>query len=332
MVEFGEQLRSARETKGLTQKTLADRLYVSRQTISNWERGERYPDIVTLKKISQLLEVSLDDLLSGKEMVKVVEKKPVIENKLVNGLIAALYAVIVLTFFLKVGEELTLHYVHAYDKYAEFDGTTLADSIIRSNHIFIIEHVVFMLIFSYGLYNALRDILTPGKIGKILMAFFFTFLVFHVGSSIYYEYVDFLGLREQYIVSRRGVVVFVMSMMIQVIIPAVLCILGVLASYLCFIRGVERRLWFNIITVVAILKIIWECFEFWQWIKLEKYYTTFFPTATLMEAVVAVKGIVENAVLMIAIYALIIYQARVLYRKRKLASELDAGEIQNATT
>ena len=50
MVEFGEQLRSARETKGLTQKTLADRLYVSRQTISNWERGERYPDIVTLKK------------------------------------------------------------------------------------------------------------------------------------------------------------------------------------------------------------------------------------------------------------------------------------------
>ncbi len=331
MVEFGEQLRSARETKGLTQKTLADRLYVSRQTISNWERGERYPDIVTLKKISQLLEVSLDDLLSGKEMVRVVEKKPVIENKIVNGLIAALYAVIVLSLFLKVGEELTLHYVHAYDKYAEFDGTTLADSIIRSNHIFIIEHVVFMLIFSYGLYNALRDILTPGKIGKILMAFFFAVLIVHVGGNIQYIYDDFLRLRGQYIVVHRDIFVFVMGVIIHVIIPTILGILGVLASYICFIRGAKRRLWFNIITVVSVLRILWECFEFWNWIEMEKLFVKF-PDSTLMDAVVAVGGIVENAVLNIAIYILIIYQAHVLYRKRKLASELETGEMQNATT
>lgn len=46
MMEFGEQLRRAREVKGFTQKSLAEQLYVSRQSISNWECGERYPDLV----------------------------------------------------------------------------------------------------------------------------------------------------------------------------------------------------------------------------------------------------------------------------------------------
>ena len=73
MVEFGEQLRRAREEKGLTQQSLAEKLYVTRQSVSRWECGDRYPDLLTTKKISEILEVSLDDLLSGKEMEKVVE-------------------------------------------------------------------------------------------------------------------------------------------------------------------------------------------------------------------------------------------------------------------
>ena len=65
MVEFGEQLRRAREEKGMTQQSLAEQLYVTRQAVSRWECGDRYPDLLTTKKISQILEVSLDDLLSG---------------------------------------------------------------------------------------------------------------------------------------------------------------------------------------------------------------------------------------------------------------------------
>lgn len=63
MAEFGEQLRKAREEKGITQQTLAEELYVTRQTISRYENGERYPDIVTLKKMSAFLGVSTDYLL-----------------------------------------------------------------------------------------------------------------------------------------------------------------------------------------------------------------------------------------------------------------------------
>ena len=98
MVEFGEQLRRAREEKGMTQQSLAEQLYVTRQA----ECGDRYPDLLTTKKISQILEVSLDDLLSGKEMEKVVERNPVIEKKSVNNIMIALYAFVVISFFITI--------------------------------------------------------------------------------------------------------------------------------------------------------------------------------------------------------------------------------------
>ncbi len=98
MVEFGEQLRKAREEKGMTQQSLAEQLYVTRQSVSRWECGDRYPDLLTTKKISQILEVSLDDLLTGKEMKKVVERNPVIESKAANNVMIGLYACIVFSF------------------------------------------------------------------------------------------------------------------------------------------------------------------------------------------------------------------------------------------
>ena len=60
MAEFGENLKRVREKKGITQQTLADSLYVTRQAVSRWEGGSRYPDIMTAKKMAQFLEVSLD--------------------------------------------------------------------------------------------------------------------------------------------------------------------------------------------------------------------------------------------------------------------------------
>ena len=59
MVEFGEQLRRAREAKGMTQQSLAEQLYVTRQTVSRGECGDRYPDLLTTQKISQILEPTI---------------------------------------------------------------------------------------------------------------------------------------------------------------------------------------------------------------------------------------------------------------------------------
>lgn len=73
MVEFGEKLKRAREEKGMTQQTLSDALYVTRQAVSRWECGAVSRPL-TAKKLSEVLEVSLDELLSGEEMKKCVEK------------------------------------------------------------------------------------------------------------------------------------------------------------------------------------------------------------------------------------------------------------------
>ena len=58
----------------MTQQTLAEHLYVTRQAISRWECGDRYPDLIMAKKLAAFLEVSLDELLSTDEIKKVAER------------------------------------------------------------------------------------------------------------------------------------------------------------------------------------------------------------------------------------------------------------------
>ncbi len=63
---LNENIRTLRKAKGFTQEELAARLNVVRQTISKWEKGLSVPDSEMLIKISELLEVSVSDLLGSK--------------------------------------------------------------------------------------------------------------------------------------------------------------------------------------------------------------------------------------------------------------------------
>ena len=72
--EFNEKLQELRKNRGLTQEELAEKLYVSRTAISKWESGRGYPNIDSLKAISKYFSLSLDDLLSGEEMLTVAEE------------------------------------------------------------------------------------------------------------------------------------------------------------------------------------------------------------------------------------------------------------------
>lgn len=66
-MEIGKMLKQARAKTSYTQEDVADKLRVSRQTISNWENEKSYPDIVNIIELSNLYNVSLDDLLKGDE-------------------------------------------------------------------------------------------------------------------------------------------------------------------------------------------------------------------------------------------------------------------------
>ncbi len=63
---FGEKLTKLRKQANLSQKQLAEKLSLSRQVISKWEKGVGLPDIDNLVKISKLFNVTIDDLLDYK--------------------------------------------------------------------------------------------------------------------------------------------------------------------------------------------------------------------------------------------------------------------------
>ena len=72
-MEFNEKLQQLRKRKGLTQGELAELLYVSRTAVSKWESGRGFPNIDSLKAISAFFSVSLDELLSGEELLTIAE-------------------------------------------------------------------------------------------------------------------------------------------------------------------------------------------------------------------------------------------------------------------
>lgn len=226
MVEFGEQLRKAREAKGMTQQSLAEQLYVTRQSVSRWECGDRYPDLLTTKKISQILEVSLDDLLSGKEMTKLVERNPVIENKLANSIMIALYAFIVFSFLATV-----------VDIIIRFP---LQSGAIDYSHIQVIVINVLGLIlqiafFVYGLIHAIRGTLSPIRMGIVIAAYFIAMCI--TGSDNI----------------SRGATWQLISLAVMLIIPNMV---GAVASFLYFVSAKNNKALPILISIASIWGIV----------------------------------------------------------------------------
>ncbi len=66
-MEFNKKLYELRKQKGISQEELAEKLNVSRQTLSKWELGTSTPDMEKLIAISDYFEITLDELVLGKE-------------------------------------------------------------------------------------------------------------------------------------------------------------------------------------------------------------------------------------------------------------------------
>ena len=83
-MEFNEKLQQLRTGKNLTQEQLAEQLYVSRTAISKWESGKGYPNIESLKCISKFFSVTIDELLSGEELITLAETEKNLQFHLWN--------------------------------------------------------------------------------------------------------------------------------------------------------------------------------------------------------------------------------------------------------
>ena len=99
-MEIGKKLKEARLNRDLTQEVIAEKLNVSRQTISNWENEKSYPDIISVIELSNLYSISPDDLLKGDDamMEHLQESTNVVKSnqKLLRAIILNIIVVILL--------------------------------------------------------------------------------------------------------------------------------------------------------------------------------------------------------------------------------------------
>ena len=72
-MEFHEKLQQLRKKHNLTQEQLAQQLFVSRTAVSKWESGRGYPNLESLKCISKVFSVSIDELLSNDELIELAQ-------------------------------------------------------------------------------------------------------------------------------------------------------------------------------------------------------------------------------------------------------------------
>ena len=108
-MEFHEKLQELRKSKGLTQEELAEVLFVSRAAVSKWESGRGYPNIDSLKAIAQYFGVTVDQLLSGEQVLTIAQEDRKQQQNRVRDLVFGLLDISValflfLPFFAQRGE------------------------------------------------------------------------------------------------------------------------------------------------------------------------------------------------------------------------------------
>lgn len=111
MRDVGKNIRDLRQESGLTQDELAERLFVSRQTVSNYELGRTRPDINMLERLARVLETDLSTLLYGPPDRE--EKRRVLKRRLLRLLIA-----------LGTGLGILALYLYLYPKTVAYSGRT----------------------------------------------------------------------------------------------------------------------------------------------------------------------------------------------------------------
>lgn len=142
-MEFKDKLQNLRKQMNMTQEQLASLLYISRTAVSKWETGRGYPNLDSLKEISKLFNVTINDLLSTEEIVvaKDLEKKQMNQQY-------TIYIFIMLNFF----------------------SALLAFVPIFSNYVN--DVYVFVNLFNYDSFIDIKLILS----GFFILAFIFIFL------------------------------------------------------------------------------------------------------------------------------------------------------------
>ena len=110
-MEFSKKIQELRNKNKLTQEQFAEKLYVSRTAVSKWESGKGYPSIDSLKYISKIFNVSIDELLSNEEIIDIAKNENTSNIEKINNLVYGLLDIMSILFIFlplygqKIGEK-----------------------------------------------------------------------------------------------------------------------------------------------------------------------------------------------------------------------------------
>lgn len=245
MVEFGEKVKQVREEQGLTQQSLAERLYVTRQAVSRWECGARYPDLLTAKKLAVILNVSLDELLSGEKLRENVENEPILTKPMENIIQTILYAVAAIIYFL----------LCVFSAYAilcpneALANTPAGDATLHIGDIIRIVHFTAALI---GLVLSAKNKLTAPKVGYIMSVPYIMSVILFVATYIEIQ-------------TKGNGSLDVFSWFGEFCVPIIFTI-----CILIFFGTKERRVSAGVIIVISAITILYLLYHY----KIKFYYFT----------------------------------------------------------
>lgn len=78
---IGQFISAKRKSLGMTQQELAEKLQITNKAVSKWETGDGMPDIQLLKPLSEVLGVTVDDILNGEE-TETVKSQPTVSHSM----------------------------------------------------------------------------------------------------------------------------------------------------------------------------------------------------------------------------------------------------------
>lgn len=98
-MELNAQIKKYRTELNLSQEELAEKVYVTRQTVSNWENEKSYPDIHSLLLLSSLFNVSLDQLIKGdvETMKEIINEQEVKKFNYYGNIFSILFFILIIT-------------------------------------------------------------------------------------------------------------------------------------------------------------------------------------------------------------------------------------------
>lgn len=122
---FGEKLKGERKGRGWSQEELAERLFVSRQSVSKWETGQNYPSIEIIIKVSDLFGVTIDELLRSDEELteKVIKDSKQLAHPKLKSMFELLFLIGVVFLLTKIG-------IFLLNKFTAFDVPLIGDAFI----------------------------------------------------------------------------------------------------------------------------------------------------------------------------------------------------------